>query len=93
MERKGDTHFNTTLSWIAGSDDRFCERYGYSLAEFKAWEGQWLQSERAREYGLDKPRMSSMQKAQAARQKERKSQVAARRKQWLAGFNRVDGAV
>ena len=49
MEQKGDTHFKATLIWIAASDEKFCQRYGYSLEEFQAWEAQWLQSERARE--------------------------------------------
>ena len=84
MEQKGDTHFKATLIWIAASDEKFCQRYGYSLEEFQAWEVQWLQSGRAREYGLDvqKDGTAGMH---AARQRGRKASVAARRQRRLAG--------
>ncbi|GAB4822696.1 hypothetical protein N2152v2_009742 [Parachlorella kessleri] len=92
MEHKGDAHYKASLSWMVDSDDKFCQRYKYSLVEFRAWEAQWLRSERAREYGLDKARVSGMERALAARQKGSKARVAARRKQRLAGADSKDGA-
>ncbi|GAB4822697.1 hypothetical protein N2152v2_009743 [Parachlorella kessleri] len=92
MEHKGDTHYKATLTFIKDADEKFCQRYGYSLAEFEAWEAQWLRSERAREYGLDKAREPSIGKLQAARQKGSKARVAARRKQRLAGADSKESA-
>ncbi|GAB4822695.1 hypothetical protein N2152v2_009741 [Parachlorella kessleri] len=92
MEHKGDTHYKASLSWVTFSDEKFCRLYKYSPAEFKAWEAQWLRSERAREYGLDKPRVSGMERAQAARQKAHKAMVAASREQRLAGADSKEPA-
>ena len=82
-ENKGDMRFKTGLSWIMFSNKMFCKRYGYSLEEFEGWREQWLQSERAKEYGLDKPRVRGVDRMSAARQRGSKARVAARRRQVL----------
>ena len=84
-ENKGDMRFKTGLSWIMFSNKMFCKRYGYSLEEFEGWREQWLQSERAKEYGLDKPGAAAGAMRQAARQRGRKAKVAAKRQQVLGG--------
>ena len=86
-ENKGDMRFKTGLSWIMFSNKMFCKRYGYSLEEFEGWREQWLQSERAKEYGLDKPRAASVDRMMAARQQGRKARVAAKRQQALGGVD------
>ncbi|GAB4822693.1 hypothetical protein N2152v2_009739 [Parachlorella kessleri] len=92
MEHKGDTHYKANLSWVNFTDEKFCQVYKYSPVEFKAWEAQWLRSERAREYGLDKARVPSVKSFQAARHKGRKAQVTAHRKRLLAGSESEDTA-
>ena len=85
MENKGDMRVKAGLSWIMFSNKMFCEQYGYSLEVFEGWREQWLQSERAKEYGLDKPRIEGVDRMNAARQRGNKARVAARRKQALGG--------
>ncbi|GAB4822694.1 hypothetical protein N2152v2_009740 [Parachlorella kessleri] len=92
MDYKRDTHYKASLSWVTFSDENFCQHYKYSPAEFKAWEGQWLQSERAREYGLDKAQEPGVRRFQAARHEGRKAQVTARRKQRLTGADNKEPA-
>ena len=84
MQHKGSSQYLAGLAWICDTDEEFCQRYEYSLEEFQAWEVQWLQSGRAREYGLDvqKDGTAGMH---AARQRGRKASVAARRQRRLAG--------
>ena len=84
MEHKGDTHHKATLTWILWSDKRFCEDYGYSLAEFEGWREQWVRSERARQYGLDKAKEPVSVRAQQARDRRLRAKVAARRERMLA---------
>ena len=85
MEHHGDMRFKAGLSWIIWSDKNLCKRHGYSLEVFEGWREQWLQSERAKEYGLDKPRIEGVDRMNAARQRGNKARVAARRKQALGG--------
>ena len=85
FEHKGDMSSKTSLPWIADSNEKFCKRHGYSLEEFEGWREQWLQSERVKEYGLDKPREAAGFMRQAARQRGSKARVAARRQQVLGG--------
>ena len=85
MEHHGDMRFKAGLSWIIWSDKNLCKRHGYSLEVFEGWREQWLQSERAKEYGLDKPREAAGFMRQAARQRGSKARVAARRQQVLGG--------
>ena len=56
---------------------RFCERYKYSLAEFEGWREQWVRTERARQYGLNKAEESGIARAIQARDRRRKAKVAA----------------
>ncbi len=84
MEHKGSTQFNRELSWILMADVKFCEVFGYSLEESKGWEQKWRPSERAVQYGLDKPQATMASRAIAARQRRRNAKVAARRQQALA---------
>ena len=67
------------------SDKKFCQWYGCSLEVFKGWRKHWLQSERAKEYGLDTPRAAGVDRMIAARQRGSKASVAARRKEALGG--------
>ena len=80
---QGDTHHKATLSWVGWSDKRFCEEYGYSLAEFEGWREPWVLSMRARQYGLDKAREPWIARAQQARQRGNRAKVAARRERVL----------
>ncbi|GAB4813232.1 hypothetical protein N2152v2_000278 [Parachlorella kessleri] len=84
MEQKGDVHHKSTLSWVGCSDKQFCAKYQYSAAEFEGWREQWVCSERARQYGLDKAEEPGMARAQQARERRRKAGVAARREKVLA---------
>ena len=54
-----------------------CERYKYSLAEFEGWREQWVRTERARQYGLNKAEESGIARAIQARDRRRKAKVAA----------------
>ena len=83
MEYKGDTHHKSTLTWLVLSDKKFSEKYGYSLAELEEWGKQWVCSERARQYGLDKAKEPGMARAHQARQRRRRAKVAARRQNLL----------
>ncbi|GAB4813219.1 hypothetical protein N2152v2_000265 [Parachlorella kessleri] len=83
LERKGDPRVRTTLSWIICSDNVLCQKYRYSLEEFAGWEEEWVQSKRAKEYGLDTPAERGFKRAQAARDRGRRASVAARRQQVL----------
>ena len=83
MEYKGDTHHMSTLSWLVWRDEVYCTEYGYSLAEFKEWGKQWVRSERARQYGLDKAKEPPFARAQEARQRRCRAKVAARRQKLL----------
>ncbi|GAB4813253.1 hypothetical protein N2152v2_000299 [Parachlorella kessleri] len=84
MEHKGDTHHKATLTWLAWNDKKFCDKYGYSVTEYEGWREQWVRSERARQYGLDKVKEPGMARAQQARQRRFKAKVAARREEVLA---------
>ena len=66
----------TSLAWVATSDKRFCKRYGYSSEEFKAWEVQWLQTKRVRDYGLVRGGDGGIEGMLAARQRGHKAWVA-----------------
>jgi hypothetical protein len=81
MEHRGHTHYEAGLAWIRMTNEKFCKAYGYGMEEFQGWEQEWQQSERAVQYGLDKPRAANMSRAQAARQKRHRAKVAARRQQ------------
>ena len=83
MEHNRDTQHITTLTWLAWSDEKFCTKYGYSLAEFEGWGKQWVRSERARQYGLDKATEPAFARAHQARQRRGKAKVAARRQKLL----------
>ena len=63
---------------------RFCERYKYSLAEFEGWREQWVRTERARQYGLDKAKEPGLARAHQARERRNRARVAARRERVLA---------
>ncbi|GAB4813252.1 hypothetical protein N2152v2_000298 [Parachlorella kessleri] len=84
MEQKGDIYHKATLSWISWSDTRFCERYRYSTEEYEGWREQWVHSERARLYGLDKADVPGMARALQARDRRNRAKVAARREEVLA---------
>ena len=83
MEHTGDMRFKAGLSWIILSDKRFCKQHGCSLEVFNGWKEQWLQSERVKEYGLDKARVTGVDRMMAARQRGSKARVAAIRQQVL----------
>ena len=85
MEYKGSSQYHAGLSWIAITDAAFCQRYGYDQAEYEGWRSQWLQSGRAREYGLNVQAEGIMARRHAARDRGRKASVAARRQRRLAG--------
>ena len=53
------------------------------MAEFEGWGKQWLCSERARQYGLDKATEPPFARAQEARQRRGRAKVAARRQKLL----------
>ncbi|GAB4813244.1 hypothetical protein N2152v2_000290 [Parachlorella kessleri] len=89
MEHKGDTHHEATLTWIMRSNKSFCEKFGYSLAEYEGWREQWVRSERARQYGLDKDEEPGIVRAQQARERRRKARVAARREEVLEAGNEM----
>ena len=85
MQHQASSQYVAGLSWICSSDADFCKRCGASLEDFRSWEVEWLQSERAREYGLTVQAASMAAKMHAARQRGRKASVAARRQRRLAG--------
>ncbi|GAB4813249.1 hypothetical protein N2152v2_000295 [Parachlorella kessleri] len=84
MELKGDKHHKDTLTWLVWSDKNFCAKYGYNAAEYGGWREQWVCSERARQYGLDKADEPAFARAQQARQRRLRAKVAARREEVLA---------
>jgi hypothetical protein len=43
------------------ADEQFCETYRYSLEEFRGWEQERRRSERAVQYGLDRPQAAKQE--------------------------------
>ena len=84
IERKGGAHHKATLSWVAWTSERFCKVYEYDPKEFEEWREQWVRSERARQYGLDKAKEPGIARAQRARMMRFRAKVDASRERVLA---------